>query len=88
MLGDIFHLVSFSDMLYMFKLPVHKRNTNDNYNEIIGRMVNMPRSDIYMYDIGEVGLFLETELFSLVKEENIPCPDANSSHELSTDFSR
>lgn len=88
MLGDIFHLVSFSDMLYMFKLPVHKRSANNNYSKTIGRMANMPRSDTYKYDMGEAGLFLETKLLSLVKEENIPCPDANSSHELSTDFNR
>lgn len=48
----------------------------------------MVSSDVYKYDVGEVGFFFDTKLLRLINEENIPCPVASSNHEWSTNFRR
>ncbi len=51
-------------------------------------MINILSRDIDKYVTGIDGLFDETKLFSLISEENIPCPETSSSHEWSTDFKK
>lgn len=58
------------------------------YSQVNGNIISILSRDMDKYDTGIDGLFDEIRLFSLISEENIPCPEINSSHEWSTDFKK